>query len=72
MNIKTNNMKSEQAKLTKTAINILNLLYEAKGLLEDKTESELYNDVQHIIHAFKLECLENNELSNEQKLLIYN
>ena len=56
MNLKTNNMKSEYLELTKTSLNILDLLREAKGLLEDQTESELYNDVQHIINAFKIEC----------------
>lgn len=59
MNLKTNIMKSDYSKLTKTSINILNLLNEAKSLLEDQTESKLYNDVQHIINAFKIECNNN-------------
>lgn len=52
-------MKSDYSKLNKTSINIIDLLKEAKGLLEDQTESDLYNDVQHIINAFKIECNNN-------------
>jgi hypothetical protein len=59
MNLKTNKMKSDYSKLNKTSINIIDLLKEAKGLLEDQTESDLYNDVQHIINAFKIECNNN-------------
>jgi hypothetical protein len=58
--------------LTEKAIKILDLLYDAKALLEDIEESELYNEVQYIIHAFKLEMVERNDLTKEQKELIYN
>lgn len=58
--------------LTTKSIKILNLLHDAKVLLEDIEESELYNDVQYIIHAFKLEMIEREDLTQEQKDLIYN
>ena len=50
--------------LTEKAVKIIDLLYDAK--------SELYNEVQYIIHAFKLEMVEREDLTQEQKDLIYN
>ena len=58
--------------LTEKAVKIIDLLYDAKALLEDIEESELYNEVQYIIHAFKLEMIEREDLTQEQKDLIYN
>jgi hypothetical protein len=58
--------------LTEKAVKILDLLYDAKALLEDIEESELYDEVQYIIHAFKLEMIEREDLTQEQKDLIYN
>ena len=58
--------------LTEKAVKIIDLLYDAKALLEDIEESELYNEVQYIIHAFKLEMVEREDLTQEQKDLIYN
>lgn len=58
--------------LTEKAVKILDLLYDAKTLLEDIEESELYDEVQYIIHAFKLEMIEREDLTQEQKDLIYN
>lgn len=57
--------------LTTTTIKILDLLHEAKELLAD-IESKQEIEVQYVYHALKLEMLERNDLTKEQKELIYN
>jgi hypothetical protein len=55
----------------KTIIKVLDLLYEAKELLAD-IDSVQEVEVQHAYHALKLEMLDREGLTKEQKDLIYN
>jgi hypothetical protein len=61
--------------LTTNVIKILDLLYEAKELLADLDESSLdclYADINHVYYALKLEMQDREDLTKEQKQLIYN
>jgi len=55
----------------KIVVKVLDLLYEAKELLAD-IDSKQEIEVQYAYHALKLEMLERNDLTKEQKDLIYN
>ena len=55
----------------KIVVKVLDLLYEAKELLA-AINSKQEIEVQHAYHALKLEMLERNDLTKEQKDLIYN
>ena len=57
--------------LTTNVIKILDLLYEAKELLADIESAQEIN-VQHAYHALKLEMQDREDLTKEQKELIYN
>jgi hypothetical protein len=57
--------------LTTNVMKILDLLYEAKELLAD-IDSAQEVEVQYAYHALKLEMQERNDLTEEQKQLIYN
>ena len=57
--------------LTTNVMKILDLLYEAKELLAD-IESEYEYEVQFAYHALKLEMQNREDLTQDQKDLIYN
>lgn len=61
--------------LTTNVMKILDLLYEAKELLADIDEASLdylYVDINHAYYALKLEMQDREDLTEEQKQLIYN
>jgi hypothetical protein len=57
--------------LTTKVMKILDLLYDAKELLAD-IDSNQEIEVQHAYHALKLEMMDRDDLTQEQKDLIYN
>ena len=59
--------------LTTTIMKVLDLLYEAKELLADiDSDDDLDVDVQYAYHALKLKMQDRDDLTQEQKDLIYN
>ena len=59
--------------LTTTIMKVLDLLYEAKELLANiDSDDDLDVDVQYAYHALKLKMQDCDDLTQEQKDLIYN